>query len=210
MSLFRGQTLKLQAFYFVSPVLPSESFSLCVWGQITESLPSNPLPPPLSDRYVVEQLQCLGILQTCEVLKVGMPTRVTYAELKEVRTPATLVSFIPLCSASPYIVQRYFFFCSSPLAHDLLYNTAVVLRCGGLAFIRDRNESLRRFCHPPPRVWNDQTPPPFVLGTPFFVLFSHVVFAQVLGDKAAEADKLFKGEPETALIASILWAFEVF
>lgn len=32
---------------------------------------------------------------------------------------------------------------------------------------------------------------------------------QVLGDKAAEADKLFKGEPETALIASILWAFEV-
>lgn len=38
-----------------------------------------------SDRYVVEQLQCLGILQTCEVLKVGMPTRVTYTELKEVR-----------------------------------------------------------------------------------------------------------------------------
>ncbi|CAM9971674.1 unnamed protein product [Pylaiella littoralis] len=66
------------------------------------------------NRYVVEQLQCLGILQTCEVLKVGMPTRVTYKELKE-----------------------------------------------------------------------------------------------VLGDKAAEADKLFKGEPETALIASILWAFEV-
>ncbi|CAM9593360.1 unnamed protein product [Ectocarpus sp. 6 AP-2014] len=32
---------------------------------------------------------------------------------------------------------------------------------------------------------------------------------EVLGDKAAEADKLFKGEPETALIASILWAFEV-
>ena len=35
-------------------------------------------------RYVVDQLQCLGILQTCEVLKVGMPTRVTYTELKEV------------------------------------------------------------------------------------------------------------------------------
>ena len=32
---------------------------------------------------------------------------------------------------------------------------------------------------------------------------------QVLGDKAAEAEKLFAGEPETALIASILWAFEV-
>lgn len=36
-------------------------------------------------RYVVDQLQCLGILQTCEVLKVGMPTRVTYTDLKEVR-----------------------------------------------------------------------------------------------------------------------------
>eukprot|EP00752_Nemacystus_decipiens_P009414 g8417.t1 len=67
-----------------------------------------------NNRYVVDQLQCLGILQTCEVLKVGMPTRVTYTELKE-----------------------------------------------------------------------------------------------VLGDNAAEAEKLFAGEPETALIAAILWAFEV-
>ncbi|CAN0342915.1 unnamed protein product, partial [Ectocarpus sp. 12 AP-2014] len=66
------------------------------------------------NRYVVDQLQCLGILQTCEVLKVGMPTRVTYTELKE-----------------------------------------------------------------------------------------------VLGASAAEAEKLFEGEPETALIAAILWAFEV-
>eukprot|EP00903_Cladosiphon_okamuranus_P011132 g10508.t1 len=66
------------------------------------------------NRYVVDQLQCLGILQTCEVLKVGMPTRVTYAELKE-----------------------------------------------------------------------------------------------VLGENAAEAETLFAGEPETALIAAILWAFEV-
>ncbi|CAM9665996.1 unnamed protein product [Ascophyllum nodosum] len=67
-----------------------------------------------TNRYVVDQLQCLGILQTCEVLKVGMPTRVSYSELKE-----------------------------------------------------------------------------------------------VLGENAAEAEKLFAGEPETALIASILWAFEV-
>ncbi|CAM9144262.1 unnamed protein product [Ectocarpus sp. 12 AP-2014] len=67
-----------------------------------------------NNRYVVEQLQCLGILQTCEVLKVGMPTRVTYTELKE-----------------------------------------------------------------------------------------------VLGENAAQAEKLFEGEPETALIAGILWAFEV-
>lgn len=32
---------------------------------------------------------------------------------------------------------------------------------------------------------------------------------QVLGESAAEAEKLFEGEPETALIAAILWAFEV-
>lgn len=44
-----------------------------------------------SFRYVVEQLQCLGILQTCEVLKVGMPTRVTYTELKEVSPKKTVV-----------------------------------------------------------------------------------------------------------------------
>lgn len=35
------------------------------------------------------------------------------------------------------------------------------------------------------------------------------LYGQVLGDNAAEAEKLFAGEPETALIASILWAFEV-
>ncbi|CAN0330961.1 unnamed protein product, partial [Laminaria digitata] len=34
--------------------------------------------------YVVEQLRCLGVLRTCEVLKVGMPTRVSYADLKKV------------------------------------------------------------------------------------------------------------------------------
>lgn len=53
-------------------------------------------------RYVVDQLQCLGILQTCEVLKVGMPTRVTYTELKEVscETSEQTRAPIPLSSAS--------------------------------------------------------------------------------------------------------------
>eukprot|EP00903_Cladosiphon_okamuranus_P015046 g13919.t2 len=32
--------------------------------------------------YVVEQLRCLGVLRTCEVLKVGMPTRISYLDLK--------------------------------------------------------------------------------------------------------------------------------
>lgn len=35
------------------------------------------------------------------------------------------------------------------------------------------------------------------------------VTLQVLGNNIAEAEKLFAGEPEMALIASILWAFEV-
>jgi hypothetical protein len=33
-------------------------------------------------RYVVEQLRCLGVLTTCEVLKAGLPTRITYKELQ--------------------------------------------------------------------------------------------------------------------------------
>ena len=31
--------------------------------------------------YVMEQLTCQGVMQTCEVLKLGMPTRVAYAEI---------------------------------------------------------------------------------------------------------------------------------
>lgn len=44
--------------------------------------------PPVSRRsYVVEQLRCLGVLRTCEVLKVGMPTRISYSDLKQVGRP---------------------------------------------------------------------------------------------------------------------------
>ncbi len=31
--------------------------------------------------YVVDQLRALGILQACEVLKICLPTRITYADL---------------------------------------------------------------------------------------------------------------------------------
>ena len=33
-------------------------------------------------QYVGTQLRCLGLLQTCEVLKVGLPTRLTYEVLR--------------------------------------------------------------------------------------------------------------------------------
>ena len=34
-------------------------------------------------KYVVTQLRCLGLLQTCNILKVGLPSRVTYEVLRE-------------------------------------------------------------------------------------------------------------------------------
>jgi hypothetical protein len=33
------------------------------------------------NQYVVDQLRCQGIMQTCEVLKAGLPTRVGYDEV---------------------------------------------------------------------------------------------------------------------------------
>jgi myosin heavy subunit len=34
------------------------------------------------NKYVVEQLRALGVLQACEILKVCLPTRVKYSEIK--------------------------------------------------------------------------------------------------------------------------------
>jgi hypothetical protein len=33
------------------------------------------------NQYVVDQLRCQGIMQTCEVLKSGLPTRVGYDDV---------------------------------------------------------------------------------------------------------------------------------
>ena len=40
------------------------------------------LPGEFNNCYVMEQIRSLGILQACEVLKVSLPTRVSYATLK--------------------------------------------------------------------------------------------------------------------------------
>ena len=53
-------------------------------------------PPCPPRKYVVDQLRCLGILATCEVLKAGMPTRITYKELRSALSglpPGTLALF---------------------------------------------------------------------------------------------------------------------
>ncbi len=45
--------------------------------------PNSALKPGEFDmKYVVEQVRALGILQACEVLSVGLPTRIPYEELK--------------------------------------------------------------------------------------------------------------------------------
>lgn len=41
------------------------------------------VPNNFDDKYVVEQMRALGILQACEVLKVSLPTRMSYHDLKE-------------------------------------------------------------------------------------------------------------------------------
>lgn len=55
----------------------------------------------------MDQLQCLGILQTCEVLKVGMPTRVTYTELKEVSCETSEQTKAPL-STLPFLLTAFY------------------------------------------------------------------------------------------------------
>lgn len=55
--------------------------------------------------YVVEQLRCLGVLRTCEVLKVGMPTRVSYADLKK--------------ASSQSVANHVFFFLSPHFVRDI-------------------------------------------------------------------------------------------
>jgi myosin heavy subunit len=53
------------------------------------------LPSTFSSSYVIEQIRALGILQTCEILSVSLPTRITYNELKfVVLTSSSLDSVI--------------------------------------------------------------------------------------------------------------------
>jgi hypothetical protein len=50
--------------------------------------PNNTMTNGLFDPHcVVNQLRCLGIVQTCEVLKVGLPTRIKISEIEEMFRP---------------------------------------------------------------------------------------------------------------------------
>lgn len=47
--------------------------------------PNTLMKPGIFDKpYVVEQLRCSGTVQACEVLRVGLPTRILYAEVVDV------------------------------------------------------------------------------------------------------------------------------
>ncbi|TMW59461.1 hypothetical protein Poli38472_004530 [Pythium oligandrum] len=46
--------------------------------------------------YVVDQLRCSGMLATCELLKVGLPTRVSYEEICRIYKPVLPPSITPL------------------------------------------------------------------------------------------------------------------
>lgn len=46
--------------------------------------------------YVVDQLRCTGMLATCELLKVGLPTRVSYSEICSIYKPVLPDSVVPM------------------------------------------------------------------------------------------------------------------
>lgn len=70
--------------------------------------------------YVVEQLRCLGVLRTCEVLKVGMPTRISYIDLKMVRSATTSPNKIWSSNAAGTLT--YMLCCCHLLLRTLLRN----------------------------------------------------------------------------------------
>lgn len=49
--------------------------------------------------YVVDQLRCSGMLATCELLKVGLPTRVSYDEICRIYKPVLPPSVTPMFDA---------------------------------------------------------------------------------------------------------------
>jgi myosin heavy subunit len=46
--------------------------------------------------YVVDQLRCTGMLATCELLKVGLPTRVSYEEICRIYKPVLPQTVVPM------------------------------------------------------------------------------------------------------------------
>jgi myosin heavy subunit len=93
--------------------------------------------------YVVEQLRSLGILQTCEVLKVGLPTRIPYQELKAalagvIAQVGELVAGASESVVIACILQAY----SIPDDIYKLGRTKVFFKAGQFSVIRDLLQSV--------------------------------------------------------------------
>lgn len=59
--------------------------------------PNPTMTPGIFDHgYVVDQLRCTGMLATCELLKVGLPTRVSYEEICRIYKPVLPPSVGPM------------------------------------------------------------------------------------------------------------------
>ncbi|DAZ98837.1 TPA: hypothetical protein N0F65_000993 [Lagenidium giganteum] len=56
-------------------------------------------PGQFDHGYVVDQLRCTGMLATCELLKVGLPTRVSYEEICRIYKPVLPPSVVPMFAA---------------------------------------------------------------------------------------------------------------
>ncbi|KUF95894.1 Vacuolar protein sorting-associated protein 16 [Phytophthora nicotianae] len=62
--------------------------------------PNPTMSPGVFDHgYVVDQLRCSGMLATCELLKVGLPTRVAYEEICRIYKPVLPPSVTPMFNA---------------------------------------------------------------------------------------------------------------
>ncbi|OWZ18874.1 Myosin [Phytophthora megakarya] len=62
--------------------------------------PNPTMSPGVFDHgYVVDQLRCSGMLATCELLKVGLPTRVSYEEICRIYKPVLPPSVTPMFDA---------------------------------------------------------------------------------------------------------------
>lgn len=88
-------------------------------------------------RYVVEQLRSLGVIQTCEVLRFGMPTRISYANLESMYRP-----FLPpnvQQSLQSLDAKRFscalLWACNIPTSAYALGSTRLFFRSGSLQYL---------------------------------------------------------------------------
>ncbi|KAL7692991.1 putative IQ motif, EF-hand binding, myosin head, motor domain, kinesin motor domain superfamily [Plasmopara halstedii] len=94
--------------------------------------PNTQMQPGLFDRsFVVEQLRCSGTVQACEVLRVGLPTRILYAEVVDVyRTFVPYNVFCRFNSNDKLFTQAILWVYDFPTSAFRLGDTRLFFRTG--------------------------------------------------------------------------------